>query len=112
MLRYKVLGNSVISIDLNNGYSVISVPLWDRENKNYLITLYLKGDGYDTLDLIETNENIIINADMKTIKLEVTKMITNLLAEGFFKRYIDRYQYMMKCFAKGNEFFEEKGEYI
>lgn len=112
MLRYKVLGNSVISIDLNNGYSVISVPLWDRENKNYLITLYLKGDGYDTLDLIETKENIIINADMKTIKLEVTKMITNLLTEGFFKRYIDRYQYMMKCFAKGNEFFEEKGEYI
>ncbi len=112
MLRYKFLGSNIISVDLNNGYSVVAISLWDRESKNYLTTLYLKGDTYDTLELIETKENVVIHADMRTIKTEVTKMITELLTDGFFKHYIDRYQYMMKCFDKGNEFFEESDDAI
>ncbi len=112
MLRYKFLGNSIISVDLNNGYSVVAISSWDRGNKNYLTTLYLKGDTYDTLELIETKENVVVNADMRTIKIEVTKMITELLTDGFFKHYIDRYKYMMKCFDKGNEFFEDSDDAI
>ena len=30
MLRYKNLGNSVISVNLNNGYSVVAISIWDR----------------------------------------------------------------------------------
>ena len=64
------------------------------------------------MELIETKENVAINADMKTIKTKVTKMITELLTKGFFKHYIDRYQYMMECFNKGNDFFEESDDFI
>ncbi len=109
MLRYRLLGNNVISVRLNNGYSVIVISIWDKGEKVYRSTFYLKGDGYDTLDLIEAKENIKVKADMKTLKVELTKMITQLLTEGFFKHYIERYEYMMKCFDKGNELFEATG---
>lgn len=110
MLRYKILGNSVISVNLNNGYSVIAISRWDSVEKIYRSTFYLKGDSYDTLDLIETEEGIVVKADMKTLKVKLTKMITNLLIDGFFKHYIKRYEYMMKCFDKGNELFETTGD--
>ena len=110
MLRYKTLGNSVISVNLNNGYSVVAISIWDRGENVYRTTLYLKGDTYDTLDLIEEKEGIVVKADMKTVKSELTKIITNLLTDGFFKHYIERYDYMMKCFDKGNEFFESIGD--
>lgn len=110
MLRYKILGNSVISVKLNNGYSVIVISIWDRGEKVYRSTFYLKGDSYDTLDLIESKEGIVVKADMKTLKVELTKIITDLLTDGFFKHYIERYEYMMKCFDKGNELFEATGE--
>ena len=110
MLRYKNLGNSVISVNLNNGYSVVAISIWDRGDNVYRTTLYLKGDTYDTLELIEGKEGMVVKADMKTIKGELTKIITNLLKYGFFKHYIERYVYMMKCFDKGNEFFESIGD--
>ena len=46
MLRYKNLGNSVISVNLNNGYSVVAISIWDRGDNVYRTTLYLKGDTY------------------------------------------------------------------
>lgn len=110
MLRYKLLGNNVISINLNNGYSVIVISIWDKGEKIYRSTFYLKGDSYDTLDLIESKEGIKVDADMKTLKVELAKMITNLLTDGFFKYYIERYNYMMRCFDKGNELFETTGD--
>lgn len=96
MLRYKLLGNNVTSVNLNNGYSVIVISIWDKGEKIYRLTFYLKGDSYDTLDLIESKEGIKVDADMKTLKVELAKMITNLLTNGFFKYYIERYNYMMR----------------
>lgn len=110
MLRYKLLGNNVTSVNLNNGYSVIVISIWDKGEKIYRSTFYLKGDSYDTLDLIESKEGIKVDADMKTLKVELAKMITNLLTNGFFKYYIERYNYMMRCFDKGNELFETTGD--
>ena len=96
MLRYKNLGNSVISVNLNNGYSVVAISIWDRGDNVYRTTLYLKGDTYDTLELIEGKEGMVVKADMKTIKGELTKIITNLLKDGFFKHYIERYVYILE----------------
>lgn len=110
MFRYDFCGNNVISIDLKNGYSIIAITKWDREIETYRITLYLKGDTYDVLDLIEEKENIKIHTDKKALFSNVTKIITGYYLDGFFEHYIKRYEYMMKCFDKGNEFFESVGE--
>ena len=53
MFRYEFIGSNVISINLKNGHSVSAVTKWDREENTYRMTLYLKGDTYDVLDLIE-----------------------------------------------------------
>lgn len=110
MFRYEFIGSNVISINLKNGHSVSAVTKWDREENTYRMTLYLKGDTYDVLDLIEEKENIVIHTDKKTLFSDVTKIITGYYLEGFFDNYIRRYDYMMKCFDKGNEFFESTGD--
>ena len=110
MLRYEFIGSNVISINLKNGYSVIAVTKWDRNESTYRMSLYLKDDTYDILDLIEEKENNKINTDKKTLFSDVSKIVTGYYLEGFFDNYIKRYEYMMKCFDKGNEFFESSSE--
>lgn len=110
MLRYEFIGSNVISINLKNGYSVIAVTKWDRDENTYRMNLYLKGDTYDVWDLIEEKENIKINTDKKALFYNVSKIVTGYHLEGLFDHYIKRYDYMMKCFDKGNEFFESFGD--
>ncbi len=106
MFRYEFIGSNVISINLKNGYSVNAITKWDRDENTYRMSLYLKGDTYDVWDLIEEKDNIKIHTDKKTLFSDVTKIITGYQLEGFFDNYIKRYDYMMKCFDKGNDFFE------
>lgn len=108
MLRYENFCNNGVSVDLKNGYSVLAVMLWNNESKNYTVSFYLKGDTYDTLELIESKENFVIESTVKTVKYDVTKIINDLLFSGFFKEYTDRYEYMMKCFDMGNELYESE----
>lgn len=110
MLRYKLIGNSIISVNLKNGYSVNVISKWNKDENAYRMSWYLQGDTYDTWDLIEEKDNVLINSDRKTLFFDVTKTITDCLVDGFFEHYIERYEYMMKCFDKGNEFFESAGE--
>lgn len=110
MLRYELMGNSIISVNLKNGYSVNVISKWNKDENAYRMSWYLKGDTYDTWDLIEEKDNILIRSDKKTLFADVTKIITGYLIDGFFEHYIKRYEYMMKCFDKGNEFFESVGE--
>ncbi len=112
MLKYENWGNGAISVPLKNGYYVVAFYQWDKLQVQYNVSLYLRGDTYDTLELIEEKEKVGINADVKNIKTKIAKMITYLLEDGFFNHYIRRYEYMMKCFEKGNEFFEQRGESI
>lgn len=109
MLKYDFMGSSVISVNLKNGYSIIAFSKWDNENKAYKTSLYLKGDTYDTLELIEEKENMKVYADKKTLSIILSKIITGYFTDGFFDKYFARYEYMMKCFDKGNEFFETSG---
>lgn len=109
MFRYEFIGSNVISINLKNGYSINAITKWDRDENTYRMSLYLKGDTYDVWDLIEEKENIKIHTDKKTLFSDVTKIITGYQLEGFFDNYIKRYDYMMKCFDKGNELFESSG---
>lgn len=110
MLRYELMGNSIISVNLKNGYSVNVISKWNKDENAYRMSWYLQGDTYDTWDLIEEKDNVLINSDRKTLFFDVTKTITDCLVDGFFEHYIERYEYMMKCFDKGNEFFESAGE--
>ena len=41
MLRYETEANVIVSIDLQNGYTVIAMANWNNEKKKYYTTLLL-----------------------------------------------------------------------
>jgi hypothetical protein len=110
-LTWKKINNSndVISIDLHNGYEIIAVS--GRTGKDtYTTTLFLKEYIVPKWDLIEGAGNLTFHT--KNINSTILKQIAKFLEEGFFDYYIERFEYEMKCFDRGNDFFEQerKGE--
>lgn len=101
---YTYAGNNVISVDLNNGYTVYAISKYDKQEECYYFTLYLTENTNDTLVLIEQKEKVKIS-DVYNVK----DVIFKLNDEHFFDYYIKRYEYMLKCFEKGNDFYEEQG---
>ena len=109
-LKYEKFNNSndVIMIDLHNGYTVIAVTGFDAENRVYTTTLFLKENTIDTWKLIENAENLEFHANHNTINSAILKQVSTFLQEGFFDYYIQRYEYEMKCFDKGNSIYEKE----
>ena len=109
-LKYEKFNNSndVIMIDLHNGYTVIAVTGFDVENKVYTTTLFLKENTIDTWKLIENAENLEFHANHNAINSAILKQVSTFLQEGFFNYYIQRYEYEMKCFDKGNSIYEKE----
>ena len=109
-LKYEKFNNSneVITIDLHNGYTVIAVTGFDTENGVYATTLFLKDNTIDTWKLIENAENLEFHANHNTINSAILKQVSTFLQEGFFDYYIQRYEYEMKCFDKGNNIYEKE----
>lgn len=108
MLRYKNIANVTIELDLNNGYSVLTMAKRNNETNTYNVTLYLQDNKYNInhFDLIENYQNIEYKSDAKTIRADITSTIAKLLKEEFFTKYIKRYEYEQKCFELGNDVME------
>lgn len=98
----------ILTIDLHNGYSVIAIKSWTREYNNYYVELRLKRDDVERWDLIEEPESIVFSNDYKTINVAILKYVSSLLADGFFDRYINRYDYELECFEIGNDIKEKE----
>lgn len=107
-LTYTKIGNDTIAIDLHNGYTIIAMKLFNHKTKKYKVTFYIKDNTVDILDLIEKQEKVEFDANYKTINSAILKYVATLLSEGFFDYYIQRYDYMMKCFDRGHELYEKE----
>ena len=109
-LKYEKFNNSndVITIDLHNGYTVIAITGFNAENRVYTTTLFLKENTIDTWKLIENAENLEFHANHNAINSAILKQVSTFLQEGFFDYYIQRYEYEMKCFDKGNSIYEKE----
>lgn len=94
MLRYENIANMTLLVNLHNNYSIVAMVKSNHKEEvdNYNMTLYIKRNDIDILDLIESQENINFDSNSKTIRVDVTKHITTLLSNGFFDYYIERYQ--------------------
>lgn len=108
-MKYNKEANLVISINLHNDYFIIAMTKWDNECRKYYTTLYIKHKTIDILDKLESFENIeCTTTSTKEINSEVANFVINKFKSGDFDYYIDRFEYQMKCFDKGNEFFENE----
>jgi hypothetical protein len=104
----RVSNTDTLLIDLHNGYSVIASGLYVKKENRYHIKFYIKDNTTDILDLIERQEDVVFETDKLTINSAVLKHVATMLSNGFYDYYINRYKYMMKCFDKGHEFFENE----
>ena len=91
----------IITIDLHNGYTVIAIKSWNPEEHKYTVELRLKENATEKWDLIEKAESLEFNIDYKIINKAILKQVATLLSEGFFDKYIKRYEFEMECFDTG-----------
>ena len=98
----------IITIDLHNDYTVIAIKSWNPDYHKYIVQLMLKENTVDKWDLIENAESIEFNVDYKIINKAILKHVATLLSDGFFNYYIDRYEYELKCFDRGNSIIEKE----
>lgn len=110
MLRYKILSNNVVEVDLENGYKVIAMANWNNEKKKYYTTLLLHENTVSKWDMLDEAIEVEMGSDIKSIKRDMAQYVTNLFTDGFFKKYIDRYEYELKCFDRGFEIMEKEGK--
>ena len=98
----------IITIDLHNDYTVIAIKSWNPDGHKYIVQRMLKENTVDKWDLMEKEESIEFNVDYKIINKAILKHVATLLSDGFFDYYIDRYEYELKCFDRGNSIIEKE----
>lgn len=98
----------ILIIDLHNGYTVIAIKSWVSNEHKYVVQLMLKEKTVDKWDLIEKSKSLEFNVGHKIINSAILKHVANLLSDGFFDYYIDRYEYELKCFDIGNGIIEKE----
>ena len=96
----------ILTIDLHNDYTVIAIKSWNPDEQKYDVEFRITEKSIDKWDLIQEMESVEFNVDYKIINKAILKHIATLLSDGFFDYYIDRYDYELKCFDRGNELFE------
>ena len=109
-LTYKEYkGNKdILLIDLYNGYTIVAIKIWNSDKHKYIVELRIKENTIEKWDLIEKAEALEFDVDYKIINKAILKQVSDLLSEGFFEYYIDRYEYENKCIEKGNEIYENE----
>lgn len=109
-LTYKEYKGSkdILLIDLHNGYTIVAIKIWNSDKHKYIVELRIKENTIEKWDLIEKAESLEFEVDYKVINKVILKRVSELLSEGFFNYYIERYEYENKCIEKGNEIYENE----
>ena len=102
----------ILTIDLHNGYTIIAIKIWNKENQNYTVELRLKQNTVEKWMLIDQAETLTFDVNYRTINAAILKQVAILLNEGLFDYYIEEYEYELKCFERGNELYEDEGDKV
>ena len=106
MLRYEIIANVGISVDLHNNYTVVALAKWNKEKENKEKKNKIKQTDIDHLDLMDDQVEIEFSSEQKSIKSDLVKYIEMLIERGIIQRYIDRYKYELDCIDRGTAMFE------
>ena len=85
-MRYEIIADTSIVVDLHNGYSILAMSRWDKEERLYNTTLFIKKneiDRYDLIDLtlrVETDKNYVWKflSILKILILLITLIAQNM----------------------------------
>lgn len=114
MLKYKNKG-TLISIDLPKSYGydnyAVECSYWyDKTRDKYLLSMWLRHNSIGDKLRIESQEidTQYIASEKNAVKKNICAIVEQMCLGNHFDRYIERYEYMNKCFERGNELFEEE----
>ena len=117
MLRYKNLGYTMeVTLPLNNekykGYSALCTYRYDKSKDEYLLHMWLKYIENSDMLPIDSQEidTQYIGGDKDTIRDNILKIVEQASEPGFFAEYIDKFEYYMDCFDKGNALCEANND--
>lgn len=99
--------NNVISINLHNDYEVIALIGRDS-NDDYDVQLMLNSLTIGNWTLIEKAEHLHFQSNSNNVYSAILKTVDSYLQDGTLEYYIERYEYELKCFDKGNDLFEKE----
>lgn len=100
--------NDIITIDLNNGYSIIAIKSYSDFSNNYVIELRITENSVNKWDIV--NDYLTFDGNTKNINSAILKRVSDMYNDGFFDYYINRYEYELKCFDIGVEIYEKNME--
>ena len=104
-MRYEIIADTAITVDMNNGYSILAMSRWNKEKSLYDTTLFIKNNSVDGFNLIDEPCVIEFNVpDKKVLCMEVTRYIENT----DFTYYVNRTKYELDCFERGNALYEKE----
>lgn len=102
----------MINIDLYEygykGYSVDCLYIYDKREDKYSLSMWLRKRYIDSRFGIDSDkiDKQYVSSTKENIRDDIIGIVDTAATSGFFDYYIDRFEYMLKCFDKGDEFFE------
>lgn len=102
-MKYEIIGDTSIIIDLHNGYLILAMSRWNKEERLYNTTLYIKKNDIDRFDLIDIALSVETD-NKKELCMKVLKYVENT----DFTYYVNRTKYELDCFERGNALYEKE----
>lgn len=102
-MKYEIIGDTSIIIDLHNGYSILAMSRWNKEYKLYDTALYIKKNDIDRFDLIDLTLSVETD-NKKELCMKILKYVENT----DFTYYVNRTKYELDCFERGNAIYERE----
>lgn len=109
MIRANYKGNTVeIKLPKESGYKGYSVECtykYIKHEKKYLLSMWIKRNDISNKLRIQSQEidTQYISGTKDTIVNNICRIVEQIFEKGFFKEYVDRYEYELLCFEKGDE---------
>lgn len=109
-MRYTKINNAsnVISVDLENGYSVVAIHGYNKELEQFEVSMFIKDNQFATWRMIGAADKLFFNGSYKTINSIILKEIQALHEDKFFNYYIEQYRFEENCLSDAIEKTERK----
>lgn len=88
-----------------NGYLVECTYKYDKKVEKYLLSMWLKRNDINNKFQIRSQEidTQYITGTKETIVDNICRVVEQMCIHNFFNEYIDRYEYELSCFERGDE---------
>ncbi len=98
------------------GYAVECSYYFDKRNNKYSLSMWLRNNDIDDRMRLSSKkvDTQYISGTKETIVENICRIVhqaatvTNEKGEKYFDKYVERYEYELACFERGNELCEQE----